>query len=162
MATRLFPPGSDDVIYIVDLSSYVLRAYHAVAPLQSPNGEPTGAIHGMVNMLELMLRERNPRLLAVALDAGRETFRREIYPEYKANRPPSPDDLRSQLSRCEQIVHRWKLSVSRMRAQAIVRAVAHYADPKALLDASRATDTGMRGIAAAGLPAGEQLAPRGW
>jgi DNA polymerase-1 len=104
MATRLFPPGSDDVIYIVDLSSYVLRAYHAVAPLQSPSGEPTGAIHGMVNMLELMLRERNPRLLAVALDAGRETFRRQIYPEYKANRPPSPDDLRSQLSRCEQIV----------------------------------------------------------
>jgi DNA polymerase-1 len=104
MTTRLFPPGSDDVIYIVDLSSYVLRAYHAVAPLQSPSGEPTGAIHGMVNMLELMLRERSPRLLAVALDAGRETFRKQIYPEYKANRPPSPDDLRSQLARCEQIV----------------------------------------------------------
>ncbi len=105
MATRLFPPGSDDVIYLVDLSSYVLRAYHAVAPLSSPSGEPTGAVHGMVNMLERMLRERSPRMLAVALDAGRETFRREIYPEYKANRPPSPDDLRSQLQRCEQIVH---------------------------------------------------------
>ncbi len=104
MATRLFPPGSDDVIYVVDLSSYVLRAYHAVAPLTSPSGEPTGAVHGMVNMLERMLRERSPRLMAVALDAGRETFRRQIYPEYKANRPPSPDDLRSQLQRCEQIV----------------------------------------------------------
>jgi pyridoxal 5'-phosphate synthase pdxS subunit len=67
-----------------------------------------------------------------------------------------------ELARGEQIVHRWKLSVSKTRAQAIVRAVAHYADPKAVLDASRATDTGMRGIAAAGLPAGEQLAPRGW
>jgi DNA polymerase-1 len=103
-ATRLFPPGSEDVIYVVDLSSYVLRAYHAVAPLSSPSGEPTGAVHGMVNMLERMLRERSPRLMAVALDAGRETFRREIYPEYKAHRPPSPDDLRSQLQRCEQIV----------------------------------------------------------
>ncbi len=104
MPTRLFPPGSDDVIYVVDLSSYVLRAYHAVAPLSSPSGEPTGAVHGMVNMLERMLRERSPRLMAVALDAGRETFRRQIYPDYKANRPPSPDDLRSQLQRCEQIV----------------------------------------------------------
>jgi DNA polymerase I len=50
-------------------------------------------------MLELMLRERSPRLMAVALDAGRVTFRKEIYPEYKANRPPAPDDLRSQLQR---------------------------------------------------------------
>jgi DNA polymerase I len=105
MATRLFPPGSDDVIYVVDLSSYVLRAYHAVAPLSSPSGEPTGAVHGMVNMLERMLRERSPRMMAVALDAGRETFRKQIYPEYKANRPPAPDDLRSQLQRCEQIVN---------------------------------------------------------
>ena len=104
MASRLFPPGSEDVVYIVDLSSYVLRAYHAVAPLQSPSGEPTGAVHGMVNMLELMLRERSPRLLAVALDAGRETFRKQIFADYKANRPPAPDDLRSQLARCEQIV----------------------------------------------------------
>ncbi len=104
MATRLFPAGSDDVIYVVDLSSYVLRAYHAVAPLLSPKGEPTGAVLGMVNMLELMLREQRPQLLAVALDAGRDTFRRQIYADYKANRPPSPDDLRSQLSRCEQIV----------------------------------------------------------
>jgi pyridoxal 5'-phosphate synthase pdxS subunit len=67
-----------------------------------------------------------------------------------------------ELARCEQLLYRWKLGVSRMRAQAIVRAVAHFADPKAVLDASRATDTGMRGIAAAALPAGEQLAPRGW
>jgi DNA polymerase I len=104
-ATRLFPAGSDDVIYVVDLSSYVLRAYHAVAPLLSPKGEPTGAVHGMVNMLELMLREQKPQLLAVALDAGRETFRKQIYPDYKANRPPAPDDLRSQIQRCEQIVN---------------------------------------------------------
>ncbi|HEY6077740.1 MAG TPA: DNA polymerase, partial [Polyangiaceae bacterium] len=111
MATRLFPAGSDDVIYVVDLSSYVLRAYHAVAPLLSPKGEPTGAVHGMVNMFELMLREQRPQLLAVALDAGRATFRRDIYPEYKANRPPSPDDLRSQIQRCEQIVNGFHAAV---------------------------------------------------
>ena len=67
-----------------------------------------------------------------------------------------------ELARCAQLLYRWKLGVSKMRAQAIVRAVAHFADPKAVLAASRATDTGMRGIAAAALPAGEQLAPRGW
>lgn len=98
-------------MYVVDLSSYVLRAYHAVAPLSSPSGEPTGAVHGMVNMLERMLRERSPRLMAVALDAGRETFRREIYAEYKAHRPPAPDDLRSQLQRCEQIVLGYRAAI---------------------------------------------------
>lgn len=111
MPTRLFPPGADDVIYVVDLSSYVLRAYHAVAPLMSPRGEPTGAVHGMVSMLDLMLREQRPRLLAVALDSGRETFRKQIYPEYKANRPPAPDDLRSQLQRCEQIVNGYHAAI---------------------------------------------------
>ena len=103
-ATKLFPPGSDDVIYVVDLSNYVFRAFHAVAPLSSPSGEPTGAVHVVVNMLERMLRERSPHFVAVALDAGRETFRREIFPEYKAHRPPAPDELRSQLARCEQLV----------------------------------------------------------
>ena len=67
-----------------------------------------------------------------------------------------------ELARGEQLLYRWKLGVSRTRAQAIVRAVANYGDPRAVLDASRATDTGMRGIAAAALPEGEQLAPRGW
>lgn len=67
-----------------------------------------------------------------------------------------------ELARCTQLIHRWKLSVSKTRAQAIVRAVANFKDPRAVLEASRATDTGMRGTAAAGLPTGEQLAPRGW
>jgi pyridoxal 5'-phosphate synthase pdxS subunit len=67
-----------------------------------------------------------------------------------------------ELARGEQIIHRWKLSVSRRRAVAIVRAVAHYADPKALLAASEETDPGMRGQSAAALPPERQLAPRGW
>jgi DNA polymerase I len=104
MPTELFPPGSPDVLYIVDLSSYVLRAYHAIAPLQSPSGEPTHAVHGTVTMLERLVRERRPALFAIAMDSGRATFRREIYAEYKAHRPPAPADLVSQFERCQEIV----------------------------------------------------------
>jgi DNA polymerase-1 len=104
VATALFPPDSPDVLFIVDLSSYVLRAYHAIAPLSSPSGEPTHAVHGTVSMLERLFRERRPRLCAIAMDAGRDTFRREIYPEYKAHRPPAPPDLVPQIQRCEAIV----------------------------------------------------------
>lgn len=104
MPTELFPAGSADVLYLIDLSSYVLRAYHAIAPLSSPSGEPTQAVHGTVNMLDRLVRERRPALLAIAMDSGRDTFRREIYPEYKAHRPPSPPDLGQQLARCFEIV----------------------------------------------------------
>jgi DNA polymerase-1 len=111
MAASLFPPGSDDVLYIVDVSSYVLRAYHAILPLSSPSGEPTHAVHGTLSMVERLLRERQPRLFAVAMDSGRATFRRDIYPDYKANRPPAPDDLKSQLERCEAILRAFAIPV---------------------------------------------------
>ena len=111
MATELFPAGSPDVLYLVDLSSYVLRAYHAVAPLSSPNGEPTHAVHGTVSMLERLLRERRPALFAIAMDSGRATFRKEIYDAYKANRPAAPEDLKSQLGRLEQIVRAFQVPI---------------------------------------------------
>lgn len=104
MPAKLFESGAPDVLYVVDLSSYLLRAYHAIAPLTSPSGEPTHAVHGTVSMLERLFRERQPRLLAIAMDAGRATFRQEIFPEYKANRPPAPDDLKVQIGRAEQLV----------------------------------------------------------
>ncbi len=104
MASELFPAAAPDVLYLVDLSSYVLRAYHAIAPLSSPSGEPTNAVHGTVTMLERLIRERRPALMAIAMDAGRDTFRREMYAEYKAHRPPAPPDLVPQLARTEAIV----------------------------------------------------------
>jgi DNA polymerase-1 len=118
MPTELFPAGSPDVLYVIDLSSYVLRAYHAIAPLSSPSGEPTQAVHGTVNMLDRLVRERRPALLAIAMDSGRDTFRREIYAEYKAHRPPSPPDLGQQLERCYEIVKAyaspvWKRTASK-------------------------------------------------
>lgn len=111
MATELFPAGAPDVLYLVDLSSYMLRAYHAIAPLSSPSGEPTHAVHGTVSMLERLLRERSPALFAIAMDSGRKTFRKEIYDGYKANRPPSPEDLRSQIARCEEIVRAFRVPI---------------------------------------------------
>lgn len=110
MAKTLFEAGASDVLYLVDLSSYLLRAYHAVAPLSSPQGEPTHAVHGTITMLERLFRERKPALLGIALDSGRATFRREMYPEYKAQRPPAPDDLKIQIRRAEEIITAWGLA----------------------------------------------------
>lgn len=104
MPATLFDSGAPDVLYIVDLSSYLLRAYHAIAPLSAPTGEPTHAVHGTVTMLERLFRERRPQLLAIAMDSGRMTFRKQLFPDYKANRPPAPDDLRVQIERAEEIV----------------------------------------------------------
>lgn len=109
--TSLFPVAAPDVLYIIDLSSYMLRAYHAIAPLNSPTGEPTHAIHGTVSMLERLVRQCQPALLAIAMDSGRVTFRKQIYEAYKANRPPAPDDLKQQMARCEQIVRAFNIPI---------------------------------------------------
>src|SRR3954466_6924961 len=111
MATELFPVGAPDVLYLVDLSSYVLRAYHAIAPLSSPTGEPTHAVHGTVSMLERLVRQCRPALLDIAMDSGRATFRKQIYDAYKANRPPAPTDLKQQLQRCEQVVRAFNIPI---------------------------------------------------
>jgi DNA polymerase I len=113
MATELFPAASPDVLYLVDLSGYVFRAYHAITtPLSSPTtGEPTHAVLGTVNMLEKLVRERRPALFAVAMDSRTKTFRKEIYPAYKAHRPPPPEDLRQQMTRCQQIVEAFAVPI---------------------------------------------------
>ncbi|HVZ35414.1 MAG TPA: DNA polymerase I, partial [Polyangiaceae bacterium] len=104
MVSRLFEPGARDVLYVVDVSGYVFRAYHAIAPLTSPSGEPTHAVLGTVNMLERLIKDCSPALLAVAMDSGKQTFRRELYADYKAHRPEAPPDLRQQMHRVEQLL----------------------------------------------------------
>jgi DNA polymerase-1 len=104
MPTSIFAPGSDDVLVIVDLSAQLFRAYHAIRPLSSPTGEPTHAVYGVVTILERLLKDLRPKRLAIALDSGRKTFRSEIYPAYKANRPTPPEDLVIQLRRASEIV----------------------------------------------------------
>jgi DNA polymerase-1 len=111
MPTPLFEPGAPDVLYLIDFSGYVFRAYHAIAPLTSPSGEPTQAVFGTVNMLERLVRQRKPKLLAVAMDSTTPTFRKEVYAEYKAHRPPPPPDLTSQMRRCREIVDAFAIPV---------------------------------------------------
>ena len=88
---------SDSKLVLVDGSSYLYRAYHALPRLTSSRGEPTGAIHGVLNMLNKLAREEQTEHFVVVFDAPGKTFRDEIFEAYKANRPPMPDDLRDQV-----------------------------------------------------------------
>ncbi len=93
-----------DPLILVDGSSYLFRAYHSPPHLTNSRGEATGAIYGVVNMLKSLLRQYNPSQMAVVFDAKGPTFRNEMYAEYKAHRPPMPDDLRSQIEPLHQII----------------------------------------------------------
>src|SRR5690606_22802980 len=83
-------------LVLIDGSSYLYRAFHALPPLTNAAGEPTGALFGVVNMLRGHLKEK-PEHIAFVVDAPGRTFRDEMYPAYKANRPPMPDELRAQV-----------------------------------------------------------------
>lgn len=91
-------------LVLVDGSSYLYRAYHALPPLENSRGEATGAIYGVTNMLRTLLREYDPAYIAVVFDAKGRTFREDLYEAYKSNRPPMPDDLRSQIAPLHDIV----------------------------------------------------------
>lgn len=81
---------------LVDASSYFFRAFHALPPLTSSKGQATGAIYGVTNMIKKLVKEYQPDQLAIVFDAKGKTFRDELYPEYKAHRPPMPVELSSQ------------------------------------------------------------------
>ncbi len=96
--------NSSKTLYLVDGSSYLYRAFHALPALSNSAGEPTGALYGVANMLRRMLREYDPDYMAVIFDAKGKTFRHELYPEYKATRPPMPADLSSQVQPILELV----------------------------------------------------------
>src|SRR4051794_34587767 len=107
--TALPAAGAQDVLYLVDLSGYVFRAYHAVAPLTSPRGEPTHATYGTVSMLARLIEERKPHYLAVALDTPGKRARTEIDARYKAHRAATPEDLVPQLVRSRELVEAYRI-----------------------------------------------------
>src|SRR5580700_7265073 len=96
--SALRPVKKGDHLYLIDGSGYLFRAYHALPPLsRKADGLPPGAVSGFSNMLWKLLEDTKsgdkPAHLAVIFDAGKKTFRNEIYPQYKANRPEPPEDL---------------------------------------------------------------------
>ena len=98
---------------LIDGSSYLYRAFHALPPLTNAAGEPTGALFGVVNMLRATLKER-PDYVAFVVDAPGRTFRDDMYADYKANRPPMPDELRAQVQPMCQIVQALGIDILRV------------------------------------------------
>ena len=84
-------------LVLIDGSSYLYRAFHALPPLSNSRGEPTGAVYGVLNMINKLVREQAGSHVAVVFDAPGKTFRDELFAAYKANRPPMPDELRAQV-----------------------------------------------------------------
>ena len=128
--TELPEPGAPDVLYLIDLSGYIFRAYHAITPLTSPSGEPTHATYGTVAMLSKLVGERSPAYLAIAMDHPGRTFRDDIDARYKAHRPPAPEDLGIQMKRCREIVDAYRIPVfatEGLEADDLIAAITHHA-----------------------------------
>ncbi|KHF26335.1 DNA polymerase I [Solemya velum gill symbiont] len=99
------------LLVLVDGSSYLFRAYHALPPLTNSKGEATGALVGVINMLRKLIADYQPSNIGVVFDAPGKTFRNDLYAEYKANRPPMPDDLREQIKPLHEIIRAMGLPV---------------------------------------------------
>ncbi len=101
-------------IYLVDGSSYIFRAYFAIRHLSNSRGEATNAVYGFTNMLMTLLRDEQPDMMAVVFDNKAPTFRKKLYPEYKANRAAMPEDLAPQIPKIKDVVHAFNLPVLEM------------------------------------------------
>jgi len=90
-------PTSADRLVLIDGSNWLFRAFYALPPLANPQGQPTGAVYGMGNMLRKLIKDYAPKRIAVVFDVSDYSFRTELYPEYKKNRMETPEDLSSQI-----------------------------------------------------------------
>ena len=95
---------SKEKLLLVDGSSYLYRAFHALPDLRSSDGRPTGAIYGVLNMLQKLIKSERPDYLSVVFDTPVKTFRHDIFPEYKANRQKTPEDLIAQIEPLHQAI----------------------------------------------------------
>ncbi|CAH9062863.1 DNA polymerase I [Pseudoalteromonas holothuriae] len=120
----------ENPLILVDGSSYLFRAYHSPPHLTNSKGEATGAIYGVINMLKSLLKQYQPSHMVVVFDAKGPTFRNEMYSEYKAHRPPMPDDLRTQIKPIHDIIEAMGLplvSISGVEADDVIGTFARIA-----------------------------------
>ena len=103
--------GRSAPLILIDGSSWLFRAFHALPPLTSPEGEPTGAVFGFFNMLRRLNKDYQPERFCVVFDPPGNTFRNDWYPQYKANRGDTPDDLKSQFPRIRELLDAMALPV---------------------------------------------------
>ncbi len=106
-------PDPEHALYLLDISSFIFRAFFAIRSLKSPTGEPTNAVYGVATMLARVSDEAKPRFLSVVYDSPEPSFREEIYPEYKAHRSEAPDDLKPQFGRIEELIRCFEIQTYR-------------------------------------------------
>ena len=118
-------------LVLVDGSSFLFRAYHAVPPLTNTAGEPTNAVFGVANMLRKLITDHKTEYFTVVFDAPGKTFRHDMYDQYKANRPPMPDDLRVQIEPLHNLIRTMGLPLimeTGVEADDVLGALAQYAE----------------------------------
>lgn len=101
---KLSPESRENTLFLVDVSSFIFRAFYAIRQLSSRSGEPTNAVYGVGSMLARLIEESNPKYLSIVYDSKEASFRRDVYPEYKANRSAPPDELIPQFARIEDLI----------------------------------------------------------
>jgi len=114
-------------LFLVDGSGFIFRAYHALPPLTRPDGTPVGAVMGFCNMLSKLVNTHRDAHIAVIFDAARKNFRNDIYPDYKAHRPPAPEDLVPQFPLMREAAEAFGLPIMEMEGFEADDIIATYA-----------------------------------
>ncbi len=127
MADRKTANGEPDHVYLVDGSAYIFRAFHALPPMTRPDGTPVNAVYGFANMLTKLVEDSEADFLAVIFDTARKTFRNDIYKEYKAHRPPPPEELVPQFDLIREATRAYSLPCLEMEGYEADDLIATYA-----------------------------------
>lgn len=125
---KLTPEARENTLFLVDISSFIFRAFYAIRSLTSRKGEPTNAVYGVASMLAKLIEEAKPKYLSIVYDSKEPSFRKEMYTEYKANRSATPDDLIPQFDRIEDLILKMGLHsvrVSGVEADDVMSTLTH-------------------------------------